>query len=382
MSITFTETKEVEYGTKDYDVQKELIKEVRNAELKEVPVIDTMKIGDQTLKFVLVKDNLEKEVDYKISIKDTKAPEIEFKEDSIELTVGDEFDIKSNINSVKDPIDGDIKENDKALELNKKATEEYNKLKKEDIKDDTKVAEKALNDFLIEDIKDKEEKNLYLKNCYYIDGSVDTEKADEYTITIVVVDKNGLKSTSEYKVTVKEKEVEKPQTSVGSGSYTSNSNGNVSSSGGGNSSSGGNSSVSVSKQGISAVINSALGQVGTSYVWGGSAPGGFDCSGLIFWAFNSNGYSIPRAVNGAGYSIGTNLANAQAGDILAYSGHSNLITSVSTCGEDEGMSVYCFSYVTALDGVGVVSRNSPTIIRQDGKVLQGSQDWIDIRRVR
>ena len=143
MKITFNDVTEIEYGTKDYDIEKELVKEVKKAKIKDIPEIDTMKIGEQTLQFILVNEGLEKEIDYKILIKDTKAPEIKFKEDKIELTVGDEFDIKANIESVKDPIDGDIKENDKVLELNKKATEEYNKLKKEDIKNDTKVAEKS-----------------------------------------------------------------------------------------------------------------------------------------------------------------------------------------------------------------------------------------------
>ena len=319
MSISFNDVKEVEYGTKDYDVQKELVKEIKDATLKEVPKIDTSKVGDQVLKFILTQDNLEKEVEYKITIKDTKAPEIKFKEDSIELTVGDEFDIKSNIESVKDIVDGDIKENEEVLELNKKATEEYNKLKKEDIKDDTKVAEKSLNEFLIEDIKDKEEKTLYLKNCYYVDGTVDTEKSDEYTIKVIAIDKNGLKSTGEYKVTVKEKEVEQPQNnnSVGSGGNNYISNGSTSNGGGSNSSGG----SSPTKGSISSVIATAQAQVGKPYVAGGRGPSSFDCDGLVLYAFSQNGYSMPSTASVAGYSIGTDLHNAQAGDIIVTPNH-------------------------------------------------------------
>lgn len=205
MNITFNENVEIEYGIKEYDVDKELIKEVKNAKIKDIPKIDTMKIGEQTLQFILVNDGLEKGIDYKIQIKDIKAPEITFKEDKIELTVGGEFYIKSNIESVKDPIDGDIKEDDKILELNRKATEEYNKLKKEDIKNDTKVAEKSLNEFLIEDIQDKDEKNLYLKNCYYINSDIDVSKQGDYKVDVIAVDKNGLKTTKDYKVVVKNK---------------------------------------------------------------------------------------------------------------------------------------------------------------------------------
>ena len=95
MSISFNDVKEVEYGTKDYDVQKELVKEIKDATLKEVPKIDTSKVGDQVLKFILTQDNLEKEVEYKITIKDTKAPEIKFKEDSELIVCKDEINCTS-----------------------------------------------------------------------------------------------------------------------------------------------------------------------------------------------------------------------------------------------------------------------------------------------
>lgn len=317
MSISFNDVKEIEYGTKDYDIQKELIKEIKNATLKDIPKIDTSKIGEQTLKFILTQDNLEKEVEYKLTIKDTKAPEIKFKEDSIELIVGDEFDIKSNIESVKDIVDGDIEENKEALELNKKSTEEYNNLKKEDIKDDTKVAEKSLNEFLIEDIKDKKEKTLYLKNCYYVDGTVDTEKADEYTIKVVAIDKNGLKSTREYKVTVKEKEVEQTQnnTSVDSGGNNYTPNSSTSNGGGNSSSSNSNSGGTVTVGTKQDIINTALAQVGKPYARDTQGPNTFDCSGLIYYAYTQNGWSIPRNTISGGIRLGS-YAELQPGDII------------------------------------------------------------------
>jgi hypothetical protein len=41
---------------------------------------------------------------------------------------------------------------------------------------------------------------------------------------------------------------------------------------------------------IQRVIQLARHQLGTPYVWGGAAPGGFDCSGLLYWAYNKAGY--------------------------------------------------------------------------------------------
>ena len=49
-----------------------------------------------------------------------------------------------------------------------------------------------------------------------------------------------------------------------------------------------------SAPGAAGAIAAALSQVGTPYVWGGSSPGGFDCSGLIMWAWARAGVSLPH----------------------------------------------------------------------------------------
>ncbi|OBG29317.1 endopeptidase [Mycobacterium sp. 852002-51057_SCH5723018] len=67
------------------------------------------------------------------------------------------------------------------------------------------------------------------------------------------------------------------------------------------------------------VVQAALTQVGSPYVWGGAAPGGFDCSGLVMWAFQQAGISLPhssQALAHGGQAV--SLSDLQPGDVLTF----------------------------------------------------------------
>lgn len=75
-----------------------------------------------------------------------------------------------------------------------------------------------------------------------------------------------------------------------------------------------NEEVSGSSQGI---ILAAKQYLGVPYVWGGTTPNGFDCSGLMQWVFGQNGVAIPRVSQAQQASAKEVLINeVQPGDLV------------------------------------------------------------------
>ena len=169
LKVAVKDNLEVEYGDKlDHSLLYDKEQSDEGVTVKEVKNFDAKKTGEQEITVVFGdSDDKTKEETLKVTVKDSKKPVIKLKKEKLEITAGDKFDAVSNIESVKDPVDGDIKKSD-----DKKLT----------------------------------------KNGYIIISNVNAKKAGSYTVKVTAYDVNGNKSESNYKVTVKKKPQEQAPT--------------------------------------------------------------------------------------------------------------------------------------------------------------------------
>ena len=65
----------------------------------------------------------------------------------------------------------------------------------------------------------------------------------------------------------------------------------------------------------------AMQYLGVPYVWGGSSPSGFDCSGLVVWVYGQMGISLPH-YTGALWNVGVPVdrTDLQPGDLVFFDG--------------------------------------------------------------
>jgi cell wall-associated NlpC family hydrolase len=101
-------------------------------------------------------------------------------------------------------------------------------------------------------------------------------------------------------------------------------------------------------------VQAALTRVGSPYSWGAAGPGAFDCSGLVMWAFQQAGVSLPhssQALASGGQPVSRD--QLQPGDVV------NFYSDASHTGiyVGDGMVVHASTYgqpvkVVPLDGAG------------------------------
>lgn len=170
----------VEYGDKlDNDKLYDAKESDENVKVDKVSGYDAKKVGGQTLKVTFSDGDKSIEKEIKITVHDTKKPEIVLKKDKITITAEDKLNLKDNVKSVKDPVDGDLKYSDKEIK----------------------------------------------KSGYTIDkGKLNVKKTGTYKVTVKAYDANGNTTDKTFDVVVKKKAEKKTTTEQSSEAIASQNN--------------------------------------------------------------------------------------------------------------------------------------------------------------
>jgi cell wall-associated NlpC family hydrolase len=81
-----------------------------------------------------------------------------------------------------------------------------------------------------------------------------------------------------------------------------------------------------------AILGTADQYVGTKYVWGGTTPRGFDCSGFVQYVFRRHGVMLPRTSRQqavVGQSVGKSRAALRAGDLMFFATNGTRIDHIA-----------------------------------------------------
>ncbi|MBP2326839.1 cell wall-associated NlpC family hydrolase [Kibdelosporangium banguiense] len=113
-------------------------------------------------------------------------------------------------------------------------------------------------------------------------------------------------------------------------------------------------------------VNAAMSRRGDTYVWGGTRPGGFDCSGLTLWSYAQAGIELPRTSR-AQYGVGRAVPKDQlrAGDLLFY-----------------GTSATSIHHVAMYIGDGnIVHASTFGVPVKSGPLSSGGRDYFGAKRI-
>ena len=76
-------------------------------------------------------------------------------------------------------------------------------------------------------------------------------------------------------------------------------------------------------------VRVAMAMLGAPYHYGGSSPRGFDCSGLVYYAFRETGIRVPRTTRAQlRHAKPVSLSQLLPGDLLFFSQYSSRVSHV------------------------------------------------------
>jgi cell wall-associated NlpC family hydrolase len=105
------------------------------------------------------------------------------------------------------------------------------------------------------------------------------------------------------------------------------------------------------------ILRTAKQYLGVPYVWGGSTPKGFDCSGFVQYVLREHGYNIPRtSKQQSAYGQSVSLNKVKAGDLVFFGDSKNNISHVGMISSTRGNSMKMI-HASSSKGISTIDIN-------------------------
>jgi uncharacterized protein YycO len=137
----------------------------------------------------------------------------------------------------------------------------------------------------------------------------------------------------------------------------------------------GGGSAQVPNQAVATAIAFARSQIGKPYLWGGTGPDAFDCSGLMMMAYRAVGISIPRTSEEQ-WTWGPKVApgHEQPGDLVFFAGSDGTATSPGHVAMVIGHGMMLEAYATGFP-IRIASYGTPSSPAGDQNPVGFTRPW-------
>ena len=131
---------------------------------------------------------------------------------------------------------------------------------------------------------------------------------------------------------------------------------------------------------VSQAVNYAESQIGKPYLWGGTGPSAFDCSGLVMMAYRSAGVNIARTSEQQWLTLPhVPLSKVLPGDLVFFAGSDGTATAPGRVGLVISKNTMIEAYATGTP-VRVSTFGTAQSPPGDGTVVGFAQPWPEQRQ--